>query len=449
MNRKHARKWIAVCLSLALTISLIPGTGVSAARTLDDIRADQQALADKQAELRSQIESLNSETENSLEYQQKLKEEIAVVQEQINTAKKDIKTLDASIRSLDQTIKDSEKEYEATLALFKERLKTLYKGGSISTLEILLSADSFYDYSLRTELMKSVSKRDKLLMDEINTYMKSTEKERTQRAEEKAEVAKLKKNLEAKTGELAVLEEENQQVLDTLQVATNNTEQDLSNSYAYGDDLANQMAAEIAKMKAKQPDPTPRPTAKPTPEPTAAPEDDSSTDTEDPDTENPDPEDPDIENPDTEDPDVEDPDTEDPSVDDPDPDYDDDSIDFRWPCPGYIAITSEWGDGRDHKGLDMAADFGTPILAAESGTVMVANDYDSWGYSWGYYVSIYHDSTYSTLYAHCSSLAVSAGDYVEKGQVIAYVGNTGNSFGNHLHFEVYENGTRVDPSQFF
>ena len=102
-----------------------------------------------------------------------------------------------------------------------------------------------------------------------------------------------------------------------------------------------------------------------------------------------------------------------------------------------------------HKGLDMAADYGTPIYAAESGTVMMANSSDPWGYSWGYYVSIFHNGTYSSLYAHCSSLAVSTGDYVEKGQVIGYVGSTGNSTGNHLHFEVYQNGDRVDPAQFF
>ena len=102
-----------------------------------------------------------------------------------------------------------------------------------------------------------------------------------------------------------------------------------------------------------------------------------------------------------------------------------------------------------HKGMDLAANYGTPITAAASGTVIMANSTDDWGYSWGYYVSIFHNSTYSTLYAHCSSLAVSNGQYVEAGQVIAYVGSTGNSTGNHLHFEVYENGTRVDPGQFF
>ena len=61
---------------------------------------------------------------------------------------------------------------------------------------------------------------------------------------------------------------------------------------------------------------------------------------------------------------------------------------------------------------------------------------------------IYHNGTYTTRYAHMSSLIVSAGQYVEKGQIIGYEGATGNVTGPHLHFEVYQNGTRVDPMQF-
>ena len=98
--------------------------------------------------------------------------------------------------------------------------------------------------------------------------------------------------------------------------------------------------------------------------------------------------------------------------------------------------------------MDIPAAYGTPIVASRSGTVMVANGSDSWGYSWGYYVSIYHDSEFSTLYAHMSSVAVSAGQWVNKGDIIGYVGDTGYSFGNHCHFEVYQNGIRVDPAQF-
>ena len=130
------------------------------------------------------------------------------------------------------------------------------------------------------------------------------------------------------------------------------------------------------------------------------------------------------------------------------PSYDS-SESFQWPLPGYghSSITQYFGNN-GHKGLDIGAPEGTPIVASRSGKVMVANNYDSWGDSWGYYVAIYHDSTYSTLYAHMSSVAAYEGQWVNKGDIIGYVGSTGNSTGNHLHFEVYQNGTRVNPSQF-
>ena len=91
--------------------------------------------------------------------------------------------------------------------------------------------------------------------------------------------------------------------------------------------------------------------------------------------------------------------------------------------------------GTPHKGLDIGVPYGTPIYASESGQVLSAE----YHWSWGHNVLIWHNGTYSTRYAHCSSLAVSAGQYVEKGQVIGYVGSTGPSSGPHLHIDVYQN----------
>ncbi len=116
-------------------------------------------------------------------------------------------------------------------------------------------------------------------------------------------------------------------------------------------------------------------------------------------------------------------------------------LDPLWPVPnwGTEYISDVFGDG--HYGLDIAANFGEPVVAAVSGTVTSAGSH----YSWGENILIYHDENYSTRYAHLSSLAVGEGEYVEKGQVIGYIGSTGNSTGNHLHFEVYFNEMRVDP----
>ena len=79
---------------------------------------------------------------------------------------------------------------------------------------------------------------------------------------------------------------------------------------------------------------------------------------------------------------------------------------------------------------------GTPILAAADGTVTIANALDSWGGSYGYHVKLDHGGGLTTLYAHCSSICVTAGQQVKAGEVIAYVGHTGRATGPHLHFEV-------------
>lgn len=117
---------------------------------------------------------------------------------------------------------------------------------------------------------------------------------------------------------------------------------------------------------------------------------------------------------------------------------------LQWPLPVAGTITSPQGYRTDpitgeisyHSGTDIAVPEGTPILAAAAGTVTIANATDSWGGSYGYYVKIDHGGGLATLYAHCSSICVIAGQQVEAGQVIAYVGHTGRATGSHLHFEI-------------
>lgn len=119
---------------------------------------------------------------------------------------------------------------------------------------------------------------------------------------------------------------------------------------------------------------------------------------------------------------------------------------FMWPLPvgqGYISCYFGESDpaGSPHYAVDIAIAYGTPIYASNDGTVLKAESHSSYGY----YVLIDHGEGRSTLYAHCSSLAAVAGQTVSKGQVIGYVGSTGFSTGNHLHFEFRINGNRTNP----
>ena len=112
-----------------------------------------------------------------------------------------------------------------------------------------------------------------------------------------------------------------------------------------------------------------------------------------------------------------------------------------WPVNGPVTSPFGYRWGRLHAGIDIAVPYGTPIHAAASGRVVIAG----WVGGYGNYTCIDHGGGMATCYAHQSSFATSVGAHVSQGQVIGYVGNTGHSFGPHLHFEVRINGTPVDP----
>lgn len=116
-------------------------------------------------------------------------------------------------------------------------------------------------------------------------------------------------------------------------------------------------------------------------------------------------------------------------------------------CPlssGSYKVSAYYGDGRNHKAIDLSADRGTPIFAVAAGTVTFAG----WDGEYGYCVVIQHSNGIKTRYAHANALCVSTGATVAQGDMIATVGSTGLSTGNHLHFEVIVNGTRVNPGPY-
>lgn len=126
---------------------------------------------------------------------------------------------------------------------------------------------------------------------------------------------------------------------------------------------------------------------------------------------------------------------------------------FCWPTPGYTTVTSPYGYRihpitgklKFHSGVDIGAKGGTPIVAAADGTVTIS----VYSNSYGNYVEIDHGGGVRTRYAHMSKRLCKVGDTVTQGETIGLVGSTGNSTGNHCHFEVRINGTTYDPMQYF
>ena len=117
---------------------------------------------------------------------------------------------------------------------------------------------------------------------------------------------------------------------------------------------------------------------------------------------------------------------------------------FIWPTNGTITSRFGYRSSGYHTGLDIANSAGTNIYAADGGKVT----FSGWKGGYGYCIIIDHGNGYQTLYGHCRSLLVSSGTKVYKGQHIAEMGTTGNSTGNHCHFEVRVNGTAVNPLKY-
>ena len=119
---------------------------------------------------------------------------------------------------------------------------------------------------------------------------------------------------------------------------------------------------------------------------------------------------------------------------------------FSVPLTSYTFTSAfKWRWGRLHGGVDLAVGEGTPVYAADNGKVIVAEDS---GNGYGNYIILDHQNGFKTLYGHNSELLVSVGDVVAKGDRIALSGNTGNSTGPHLHFEIQVNDEKVDPQQY-
>ena len=410
-----------------LAMALLVSTNVFATTTaeydaqISEIKEKQAQNEAEAEELNAQLESLRSETADAQAYQETLVAQIENYQESIDLARERIDELNSSISTLEDEIEKADAEYADTCEQLKVRLNALYtSGGELTTLEILLDSTSLYDFSVRSEAIQGVTRHDKQLMEEIKAYMLQTQEQRDELSVQKEELAEQKKDLESKQSELQVLEEENQRLIEELQLQSAEAENLIAENEAESQDYLAQLDSLIAQRSEQA--------AREEAERQQA-----------------------LENQQNQGGGSSDAGSSSSGSSGSSGSSNDSSVlntgdlSFSWPLAGYGygSITQYYGNN-GHMGLDVGIPYGTPIYAAESGQVISAE----YHWSWGNNVLIWHNGTYSTRYAHCSSLAVSAGEYVQKGQVIGYAGSTGNSTGNHLHFEVYQNGSRVDPLNF-
>lgn len=418
MSSKKRRLARGAALALAVLLMLPVRT---LATTIDEVQNRQEELKQENEDLQAKIDALKEDEEAALAYQEELTGKIDENEQKIDQARATIEEMNGKIQELEARLSLSEEKYQGTIDAFKERLKALYVSGgsSLGALEILLDSESLSEFFTRQELVEVMAQRDQSMLDQLDAYMAETQGDREELVAAQQEVADSKKAIEAAQDELEVLYEENDLLVASLEGQQADAQEQIAANEAEDAELQAQLEALIAERNRQEEEK--RQQALQNQQAQNGGSDGGEGATQPSGGTGVEPVTPGLQS----------------------------GFSPIWPLPGVGvgSITGHFGDmyfNGPHNGLDIGASYGTPIVAAQAGEVISAQ----YHWSWGNNVLIWHNETFSTRYAHMSSIAVSAGQYVEQGQIIGYVGSTGDSTGNHLHFEVYYGGSRVDPDPY-
>lgn len=381
---------------LALSI-LLGGQAMHVPSYADD-------LDDQVQDLQGQIDSSRLEQENWQQVIEDVSAKLKQIQADLDAANARLQSIRSRQAEINAQIVQTQNEIVKMEAYLKtrqnvlnRRVRAIYMHGQLNYLEVILGANSFSDFANRVELLKRVIRSDYNLILEIQKQKAAIEAKKAQLEEDKRQLDALAAEAEKTQQEIAAKKAEQQKVLDAAKsnkAAAAQMEQDLNAQLASVRNLIQQRlaAAEAARQAAQQ-----------------ASSDEGGGGSDD--------------------------------------NYVQGTGAMGWPCSG--PITSPFGYRTHpifgttifHAGIDIGVDYGTPIHAADSGVVV----YSGWISGYGNAVIIDHGGGVSTLYGHNQSLAVSEGQSVSKGSVVAYAGSTGNSTGPHCHFEVDVNGSPVNP----
>ena len=418
---------------------------------IDELEAQQESLQAQQDEVASQLASLKEDKQKQLEYKQALDSQMVSIQKEINVINKKIKKLDKQIKAKKAEIKENEKNITATFSQLKERIHDLYLAGEASDLELLLSAESITDFADKVEVMRSITDHDSDLIDKLKDELNKVKAQKEEIEKDRQEVSDAKTEMEGKKKEVAGLVEESNAVIASIRASEaeanslasqlesefNATSDSLSQKYEeyQAAKTAEQRAAEAAAAKKVKQVTDDDYDAGYTPPSNDVTETEETGDNGD---------------------------SGNGGSGDSGDSGDSGSSDFVqgdgvansqfvWPAPGTTMITSGVGPrwGTTHNGIDISGGnaYGSPIVAADGGTVIVAV-HEGWGGGYGLHVMIDHGNGYVTVYGHASQVFVNEGDKVSQGQTIALIGSTGDSTGPHLHFEIRNNGAIMDPENY-
>lgn len=370
----------------ALVVALLLGTQLSAsvswAETIEEKRAQLDEIQQKLGEKDAQLEDKKKEISNAMERLILTQEELAEAKRKLAAIESRQQALSIKIRQNEAALAAKQKEYDKSRSVYKKRLRDIYENGQVNYLDVLLGAADFRDFSSRMYLLQRVIRRDFALIDRL-------EEQREALLQQKAELDDIRKQLAAahaesqKEKEIVAQKTVERQKLYEQALAE---KAQLDAEYEELQRNSQEITAMIQRMEQEG---RMMPQAGGTGQ-------------------------------------------------------------LAWPVNGEITspfgwrVHPIWGTQIFHAGLDIGADYGDPVHAADSGTVVFAG----WMGGYGNAVMIDHGGGMVTLYGHNSSITVGEGEQVSKGQTIALAGSTGNSTGPHCHFEVRIHGEVVSPLQY-
>ena len=347
----------------------------------------QQQLAAKKQEIKKAQSNLNS-------YQAQVRmvnANLNAAEAQLAAANSSLAQAEADLAATNAELQQEQENLNVQVDAYSERIRQTYIDGKVSLLDVILQSTSMEDFITRAYYMEKLLEYDNTMIDSINTSIASIEEKKAVLEEQKADLEAMKAAKEAAVAELEAAQSEKYSLISSAQAQKEQAQDEYDAMLADSNKLNKEIKNLIAAQKQQ-----------------AAQNNGGGGG------------------------------------------YVTGTGKYMWPLPsGYKNITSNYGMRmhptkhvyKMHTGIDISAPGGTSIYAADSGTVILARYYGSYGNT----VIIDHGNNVVTLYAHMSSIGTSVGKSVSRGQTIGRVGTTGASTGNHLHFEVRVGGSCVSP----
>ena len=418
---------LCVCM---ISIPMAIPTTVSAEDSISDLEQQLQQLEQENQKYQKILDDTKSDIAEKEEYKSALVSKVQVLDEKIAVTREKISSLNDDIKEKQDAYDKGLSEVEDQFDALANRLRILYMSGNATDLEIIFGAKDFSDLIDKMELVKSLANSDKELISEIQTKLNELSTKKEALEADKKDLETQQASLKSDQDEFNKLISDNDEILKNLYASNSEAQNSLESAALQSDEIeakisqyyaAQKAAAERAAQASQSSSGSSSSSSSSSSSGSSSSGSSSSGSS---------------------------------SVIVPS------GSGFAWPTPGFVSLSSEWFEDREvynHGGIDIAGAgiMGTPVVAAADGTVVATNSSctHNWGKSYscgcgggyGNYVMISHAGGKMTVYGHLTSRTVSSGQSVSRGQVIGYVGSTGNSTGPHLHYECRLNGVRYNP----